>query len=111
MKITTKLLQQHNACYEQVAEFTRLFPEGCRPTIDNLTILRQTEYRDEYGNRGLLDTFWLFSLLDGGQMDGPHRQRGWEVYHEALGDGTGFSYNAAQEARLAYLSAALLRKR
>lgn len=34
MRITTKLLEQKGACAKQVTLFSRLFPDGCVPTLE-----------------------------------------------------------------------------
>ena len=39
MKLTYELLKKHNACEAQAAEFKRLFPDGCEPEIEHLTLL------------------------------------------------------------------------
>ena len=38
MKITAELLQEFGACQSTLQEFKRFWPNGCWPTVENLTI-------------------------------------------------------------------------
>ena len=53
MKITKELLQRRHASEGQVAEFDRLYPDGCEPTVEALTALDCQAF----------DVLWLVYLL------------------------------------------------
>ena len=53
MKIIRELLKQNDACEEQTVRFAELFPDGCEPTIENLSVLWAEK----------LSVFWLTRLL------------------------------------------------
>lgn len=62
MRITTELLPDYDECADQVAIFKRLWPKGCRPTIENLV--------EAEANK--LHWLWCIRLLP---LEGPGSQR------------------------------------
>ena len=75
MRLTYELLKAQTppACDEQANEFQRLFPDGCEPTVENLTFLANHEHAD----RGLLDVTWLVRLLP---KEGPGSMRAFALW-------------------------------
>ena len=60
MKITDKLLRRYDACERQRQGFNHIFPHGCQPTVENLTLLSCTTCEGGFnGSYCYLDVLWL----------------------------------------------------
>ena len=67
MKITPALLRQHNACSEQVEEFSALYPHGTEPTVEAMFVCAAEG----------LDALWCLCLLP---PEGPGSRRAFALW-------------------------------